>query len=141
MQIVRHVRIYRDRVYQICVRLLTEDRARRYGGAEEHGENVHKNNSGKIEDIKPKRAHAKLHMPPEHIEKVQKDQSQKTVGRLGEYIGNQSPNLSLQDQRLIEAQKIKKGSATVKKGKSQDNGIANHDIEHQIGDALVAVSV
>ena len=107
---------------------------------EDHSKYIHQYNTGEIEQIKFQCTHTQFNLPTQHIEEVQEYQSQITVGHLGKYKGYQPPNLTLQNFAFVKAEQFEKGVAPVNQGKQQHNGIADGNIKHQVGDALIAVS-
>ena len=131
MQITGHFSVGQNRVNNESVR---------NDGAEDHCENIHQKHAGKIEHVELQRAHTQLHMPAQHIEKVQEDQLQKAVPGLGENIGHQPPYLTLKDLGFIKAQQFVKHAAAVDHGHQNDNGIAQGNVQHQIGDTLITVA-
>lgn len=139
MQIIGHLPINRQDIGQIDIFCLG-DRAFRNHGTEDHGKDVHQNHAGKIEHIEFQSAHTQFYMPAQHIEKVEEDQFQKTVARLGEYIGDQPPDLTLKNFAFVKAQQFIKNAAAVDHGHENDDGITQGNVQHQVGNALITVA-
>ena len=109
------------------------------GGAENHGKGIHQQHTGKVEEIKLQCSHTGFHIPAQHIEKIEEQKTQETAFGLGEYIAEQAPDLSLQNLTLIKAQKLIKPYSGVHQAHDDYQGIAQGNIQHQIGNALIPV--
>ena len=79
-------------------------------------------------------------MPADHVEKVKEQQAEDIATGLGEHIGHQPPDLTLEDLFLIKAQCRIQDRATVHHAHDHDQGVAQGNIKHQIGNALIPVA-
>ena len=129
MQVVGHLPVYRQDVCQVGVFRLG-DRAFWNDGAENHGKDVHQHHTGEIKKIKLQRAHGVFHMLTQHIEEVKENQFQKTASGLGEDIGDQSPDLTLEDFVFVKAEQFINDISTVYHGHKRHDGIAQDNVDH-----------
>ena len=83
-----------------------------------------------------------LHNPSDGIVTVQGNQHQQGIADgIGQGIGDEPPDLPLQDQIGVKVEPVEQRIAGIHHPHKVDDGGADGDIEHQIGDALVPVSV
>ena len=139
VQIIGHVCINRDNRTEELI-FFQGGNNLRHNRAEDHGIHIHQDHAGKIVQIKLKSTHTVFHHSSQHVEEVKEDQLQKSAAGLGEYIGDQPPDLALQDRILIEAQQGIQSTATIDHAHDHDQCVAQDDIEHQIGNALIPVA-
>ena len=66
---------------------------------------AHKDHSGKVIQIKPESTHGLLQMATKHIKEINENNGKNATGVVCKHIGEQTPNLSLQDELLIKVQK------------------------------------
>ena len=60
---------------------------------------------------------------------------------MGKHIADQPPDLAAEDGSLIEAKQTEESAAAIKQAEDQHNGIADGNIEHEIGNALISVNI
>ena len=111
--------------------------------AKAHGENVHHQHAGKVEQIKPKGAPEILDGFSQGPVAQVADGYQQEIGRAGEgceHITEQPPDLTLEDQIPVKAQNVLEHKVLGKHAHQIYHCIAQNDIQHQIGDALVSVA-
>ena len=109
--------------------------------AEQHAVDIHHDNAGEIKQVKAQSAPDILHGPADGVVAEQGNRHQQQIPYpIGQGIGQQPPDLPLENQSSVKVQK------TVKKGIAQNvahdvnHGGAQDDVEHQIGDSLVPVA-
>ena len=134
MEIKCHLGVKRYKIFRRYKDITDDDCLR---GAEDHCKNVHQNHTGEVVKIKLQRADRKLYAPAERIEEVQEHKPQKTAVAFCKNKGHQPPDLSLQNQRLVKAQKGIEHITAVDHAHNRDQGRAQHNIQHQIGNTLI----
>ena len=112
--------------------------------AEDHAVNVHQNHAGNIEQIELQCAPDIFHSTSEGIVAQQGNGNQKQItvaGTIGEGIGKQAPDLTMQDAFPVEAENVVKNIVSGHLADQIYNGGSHSDIEHQIGNALITICI
>ena len=110
------------------------------GGTKKHSHDIHNQNAGKIEEIKSECTHYLLDGTAEIVEEIEEDQNHKGISRcIGKHIGEKPPNLPLENQGFVKAQIVIERDTAVCHTEEINDCRADHNIEHQIGNALVSV--
>ena len=110
--------------------------------AEKHAVHIHHYNAGQIEQIEPQCAPALLHDPTDRIVAEQRNEHQQgTADHVGQRIGEQPPDLTLQNGSAVKAKQIIQNRLSCHIAHDIDNGSAKDDVKHQVGNALVSVFV
>ena len=108
--------------------------------AEDHAVDVHHQDAAEVEQIELAGAPGVFHGPADGIvAEEEDDHHQGTAHRVGQRIGDQPPDLSLEDQRPVKNEILVEDRTFRKLGHEIDQCGADADVEHQIGDALVPV--
>ena len=105
---------------------------------------IHQNKSGEIKQIEFQSTPDVFHSPSQRPITEQRNGDQKKIavaGSISEGIGEQTPDLSLENAGAVIAQKGIECVVTCHLAYQIDNGSTNGNIEHQVGDALVAICV
>ncbi len=107
---------------------------------EDHRVYIHQHHAGEIENIEFQRSPHAFHGVAQRIVTKQGNGHQQNVaGQVGQRIGEQPPYLPLKDQPPVEGQQIVKRIIPCHHADHIHDRVANADIEHQVGDALVSV--
>lgn len=110
--------------------------------AEDHGVNIHEYDAGKIEQVKFQCAPCPLHDSAQRIIAQKADKHhQDAAAEHGQRIGNEPPDLSMEDRCPVEHQKVIEQIVSGNIAHQINNGVADADIKHQIGNALIAVLI
>ena len=110
--------------------------------AKDHAENVHQQNAGKIKKVKPQRSPRIFHGSAKRIVAKQNNGGDQNVSCIvGEYVGEQSPYLSLQNKSAVEIQGVVQRVALVEQAQNINNGASQGHIEHQVGNAFISVFI
>ena len=110
------------------------------GVARDHAEHIHQHHAGEIEDVEFQGAPLPLHSTPKGIVAQKGNQHKENVAvHQGQRIGNEPPDLPPENIGPAEAQQIVENGVPCKHGDEVHHGIAQGDIEHQVGNALIAV--
>ena len=80
-------------------------------------------------------------MPPQYIEEVEEQQREETACIVCEYIGDQTPDLTLQDRCLVKAQQLQQSGAVCGDGDQGHDRSTDHNVEHQIGNAPILMLI
>ena len=101
---------------------------------------IHHHNAAEIEQVKAKCTPNLLHGTAEGIVAIEHEGHQQYVAVVeGEGIGNQSPNLTVQDRSAIKDQKIVQ-NVVLRDGTDQiHKATAQGNVEHQIGNTLIPI--
>lgn len=103
---------------------------------------VGEDNPRQIVDGKAQRPPLPLQHPADEIVEKQLDGQQQQIAGVGDKdIGEQAPHLSVEDFGRVPAQKAINHVAGVDIAEQIDNGVANGDKQHQVGDAPAAVLI
>ena len=109
---------------------------------ENHAVNIHHDDTGKIKQVEPQGSPDIFHSPAKGIVTEQGNCSQQQIaGVIGQRIGDQTPDLAPEDQIAV---KIQQGIQVIVTGHFRnqiDDGGADDDIQHQIGNTLVPVLI
>ena len=108
--------------------------------AENHAVNVHHHHAGEIKQVEAEGAPDILHGPAQRVIAQQRDGGQQDItGVVGQGIGNQPPDLTVENACPVEAEKaVQQGVAGHRAEQVYHSG-ADGDIQHQVGNALIPV--
>ena len=112
----------------------------------EHTGNVHHQYTAEIITVEPEGAPILLQLPADAVIDEEQQEGEQQVhaagaGHLGEDVGKEPPDLSVQNGGAVKVQIVVKKIAGVDEREEVDDQIAHSHIEHQIGNALAAVAV
>ena len=108
--------------------------------AEDHAPDIHQQDAAEIEQIEPERTPDIFDGPSQGVVAEQGDEHQQNIAVIKcQRIGDQAPDLSLQNHCPVEDQQIIQQGVLGKLGHQKDQAAAKTDVEHQIGNAFVAV--
>ena len=136
MEIKCHLGVKRHEIFWRCDCVADNDR---FGGTKEHSENVHQDHTGEVIKIKLQRSDRQLHVPAQRIEEVKEHKTQNAVVSFRKNEGQKTPDLTLQNERLVKAQKGIEHIATVDHTHNRNQRRAQCNIQHQIGNTLVTM--
>ena len=112
------------------------------GAVENQGINIHQYHTGKVEDVEFGGAPLAFHGGAQRVVADQRnDHKQNIAVPQSQGVGDQPPDLSAENQSAVEAKKTVERGITGHRADQIHNGIAERDIEHQVGDSLTAVHI
>ena len=107
---------------------------------EEHPVYIHQHHAAEIEEVEFQRAPLPLHGGAQGVIAQKRDEHKENVAvHQGQRIGNEPPDLPPENIGPAEAQQIVEDGVPCKHGDEIHHGVAQSDIEHQVGNALIAV--
>ena len=107
----------------------------------DHGVKVHQQDAAQVVEVELAGAPSGFYRPAQGIGAVKGDQShQKIAAGEAEDVGHQPPDLALEDQSSVKAEDIIQPCES-QQGQGRHHTAADDDIQHQVGDALVAVAI
>lgn len=107
--------------------------------AKSHSENIHQDNAGKIVKIEPQRTPGHFQRTAQSVGAVEHNQrEEKTSAAHCKDIAEQPPNLTFQNGFAVKTKNIVYLRIS-QVSQACYNGRTNNNIQHQIGDTLVAV--
>lgn len=102
--------------------------------------NIHHQNARQIEQVEPKGSPDIFHSLSQGIVAEQGDgHQQQIIDPVSQRIGDQTPDLSLQDQIPVEAQQVIQGIVSHHLAHHIYHSGAQDDVQHQIGNAFVFI--
>ncbi len=112
--------------------------------AKDQAPDVHHQKAGQVKQVEFKDTPAVFHSPSQRIVAEQGNSNEQQIGVSGtvdQRIGNQPPDLPLQDALPMETQQGIKGIVSGHLSHQIDNGSTGGDVKHQVGDAFIPVGV
>ena len=110
--------------------------------AENHAVKVHHDHAGKVEQVKPQGSPVLLHSSADGIVAVKGNKHQNgLVNLIGDRVGNQTPDLTLQNGGSVKAKQVIQYVVTSHAAHEIDNRGTDHNVQHQVGDTFVFVPV
>ena len=109
--------------------------------AEDHAVDIHQQDSGEVEQIKPKGSPEIFDALTQGVvAKQEQSRPEDIVRKIQKHKGDKPPDLTLKDQASVKIEPVGEHIAGVDLTNKIDGKGAEGDIEHQVGDALVPVS-
>ena len=108
----------------------------------DQAKDIHEDHAGKIEQIEPERAPLMLYDPAKGVVAEKSDSCQEDIVAgiaVGQRIGKQPPDLSMQDRILIKDQKLIDDRVLCHHRHHIGDGTADTDVQHQVRDTLIPV--
>lgn len=110
--------------------------------AEEHAVNIHQNDPGEIEQVKPESAPDGFYGPANGIVTEQGDcHQQQIVNPIRQRIGKEPPDLSPEDQSPVKIEKVVQQIIAPHFAHDVNQSGTQGNVQHQIGNAFISVFV
>lgn len=101
---------------------------------------IHQHHAAKIKQIKPQRTPQIFHSPAQRIIADHPYSRQQNISATeGQRVGKQPPQLAFEDQSPVKAQPLIQQRAVRDRRKQIHHCAAQHHIQHQIGNPLIAM--